>query len=69
MRGWLGLVPGSVYQGMPEQRRITLVVHNIDASGSVVIDGAPVQGEYDAAKKQLTVAFDWDHGRKILLVK
>ena len=69
VRGWLGLVPGSVYQGMPEQRRITLVVHNIDASGSVVIDGAPVQGEYDAATKQLTVSFDWDHGRKILLVK
>ncbi len=69
VRGWLGLVPGSVYEGMPEQRRITLVVHNIDASGSVLIDGAAVKGEYDAASKQLRVSFDWDHGRKILLVK
>lgn len=69
LRQWVGLMPGQVYEGMPKHRSITLVVHNIEASNHVVIDGDTVQGDYDAITKQLKVSFDWDHGRKIVLIK
>jgi oligosaccharide 4-alpha-D-glucosyltransferase len=69
LRDWFGLSPGVVYTGMPEQREIQLVVHNIDAAQSVLIDGEAVAGEYDANAKQLTVRFEWDHSRKIVMIK
>lgn len=66
---WFGMVPGAVYEGMPEQRRITLVVHNMDEVNSVTIDGDDLEGEYDATKREYRVSFDWDHSRAIVMIK
>jgi len=63
------------YSGMPESRRVRLVVHNADLPGelklgdlevSMVTDAAALDSGaaaafYDANTRLLTLAFDWDH--------
>lgn len=45
------------YPGMPSKRRLTFVVHNIDAPASVRLsDGRELKGDYSPATRSLTVA-------------
>ncbi|SET23947.1 glycoside hydrolase family 31 protein [Thalassotalea agarivorans] len=52
---------GQGYKGMPAQRSITLVVHNISAVAGVELAGEPHAFEYDETTQKLTVTFAWQH--------
>lgn len=45
-----------VYPGMPAKRRLTFVIHNIDAPGAILLpDGRSLKGDYSDATRTLTV--------------
>ncbi|MBR9912261.1 MAG: DUF5110 domain-containing protein [Gammaproteobacteria bacterium] len=63
------------YEGMPDARRMHLVLHNIEAEAEVemggtsvnpvgtvdALDTQPSASYYDPVARLLTIAFDWDH--------
>ena len=58
---------GGTYDGMPDRRKVTLVVHNWTAPAeALTFNGAPLEGRLDDGT--LTVEFDWDHGPATLQV-
>jgi oligosaccharide 4-alpha-D-glucosyltransferase len=54
---------GGVYEGRPESRRLTLVIHNWDGDVDVALfDGEPVRVLHQRRARKLIVRVDWDHG-------
>ena len=57
------------YDGMPNQRRMTLVVHNAKRPQQVLANASVTEFSYNEEKQQLMIVLDWNHQDLILTVE